>query len=180
VPGIGDAIGEGAGGGGVTAGEGGDAALDGDDGGVAAGGAVSPPAEPVGLQAARRIATRVKWCARLMELRCNSFVTGETGSVSVPVADVLRYLMPTIPQRDLRNRSGEILRQAERGTSFVVTVDGRPVAQLGPLPRRQWVSRTELERVLREAPFDPTLSADLSKQEDQLDVRHDPWTRRRK
>ena len=29
-------------------------------------------------------------------------------------------LMPTIAQRDLRNRSGEILREAERGTSFVV------------------------------------------------------------
>jgi prevent-host-death family protein len=88
--------------------------------------------------------------------------------------------MPTIAQRDLRNRSGEILREAERGTSFIVTVDGRPVAQLGPIPRQQWVPRAALERLLRDLPHDPTLSRDLSRHGSRLDVRHDPWVRRRK
>jgi prevent-host-death family protein len=41
--------------------------------------------------------------------------------------------MATIPQRELRNNVGEVLRRAERGERIVVTVDGRPVAELGPV-----------------------------------------------
>ena len=95
------------------------------------------------------------------------------------VADMLRLIMPTIAQRDLRNRSGEILREAERGTSFVVTVDGRPVAQLGPIPRRRWVPREEAARLLRDAPFDPTLAKDLARHADRTTDKRDPWTRKR-
>jgi prevent-host-death family protein len=40
--------------------------------------------------------------------------------------------MKTIQQRTLRNESREILRQAEAGERFVITVNGRPVAVLGP------------------------------------------------
>jgi prevent-host-death family protein len=40
--------------------------------------------------------------------------------------------MNTIAQRELRNHSGEILRQGESGQQFAITVDGRPVAVLGP------------------------------------------------
>lgn len=43
--------------------------------------------------------------------------------------------MPTIPQRDLRNNPGSVLRRAQAGETFTVTVNGRPVAQLGPLPQ---------------------------------------------
>ena len=89
-------------------------------------------------------------------------------------------LMPTIAQRDLRNRSAEILREAERGTSFVVTVGGRPVAQLGPIPRRRWVPREELVRLLSDAPSDSTLAADLVRHGRRLDARRDPWLLRRK
>ncbi len=38
----------------------------------------------------------------------------------------------TIPQRELRNDVARVLREAEAGTEFVVTVRGRPVARLGP------------------------------------------------
>ena len=38
----------------------------------------------------------------------------------------------TIPQRELRNNIAEILREAETGTEFTITVRGRPVAKLGP------------------------------------------------
>lgn len=41
-------------------------------------------------------------------------------------------LRRTIPQRELRNDIGRILREAEAGTEFLVTVRGRPVARLGP------------------------------------------------
>lgn len=36
-----------------------------------------------------------------------------------------------IPQRELRNSIGEVLREAEAGTEFTITVRGRPVAKLG-------------------------------------------------
>ena len=68
--------------------------------------------------------------------------------------------MKTIAQRDLRNASGEILRQAEAGERFVVTVNGRPVAVLGPYERRQWVA-AESVRELLATPTDPSVLADL-------------------
>lgn len=39
----------------------------------------------------------------------------------------------TIPQRELRNNVSAVLREAEAGTWFTITVRGRPVARLGPL-----------------------------------------------
>lgn len=38
----------------------------------------------------------------------------------------------TIAQRQLRNDSGEIMRRVEAGESFVVTRNGRPIADLTP------------------------------------------------
>jgi prevent-host-death family protein len=68
--------------------------------------------------------------------------------------------MATVPQRELRNNSGELLRRAEAGEELTVTVAGRPVAQLGPLPRRRWVRLGDLDELwaLQGA---PTLMADL-------------------
>ncbi|EUA52233.1 prevent-host-death family protein [Mycobacterium xenopi 4042] len=40
--------------------------------------------------------------------------------------------MATIPQKELRNNVGEVLRRAEAGEEITITVAGRPVAQLGP------------------------------------------------
>ncbi|MFD9889130.1 type II toxin-antitoxin system Phd/YefM family antitoxin [Amycolatopsis sp. NPDC059027] len=39
----------------------------------------------------------------------------------------------TISQRDLRNDNAEIMRRVERGESFTVTRNGKPVANLLPL-----------------------------------------------
>lgn len=43
--------------------------------------------------------------------------------------------MPTIPHRELRNDSAAILRRVEAGESFVVTNNGRPIAELVPITR---------------------------------------------
>ena len=68
----------------------------------------------------------------------------------------------TIPVRDLRNHTARILRQVERGKKFVITVSGRVVAQLAPASRRSpWVSRSVVERIIREAPLDPGFTADV-------------------
>jgi prevent-host-death family protein len=44
-----------------------------------------------------------------------------------------------INQRELRNESGEIMRALDAGESFVVTRNGRPVAELTPFRRRRFV-----------------------------------------
>ena len=43
--------------------------------------------------------------------------------------------MENVSVRDLRNRGGEVLHRVEHGETLVVTRDGRPVAELRPLPR---------------------------------------------
>jgi prevent-host-death family protein len=83
--------------------------------------------------------------------------------------------MRTIAQRELRNRSGEILREAEAGERFTVTVDGRPVAELGPCRRRQWVPKAEVLQLLRSQPSDPTFFDDLRELGGTLEDVHDPW-----
>jgi prevent-host-death family protein len=55
--------------------------------------------------------------------------------------------VPTIPQKELRNNVADVLRRAEAGEEFTITVAGRPVAQLGPTQRRRWVSGPDLARV---------------------------------
>jgi prevent-host-death family protein len=69
--------------------------------------------------------------------------------------------MRTIPQRELRNHSGEILRQAETGEQFTITVEGRPVAVLDPIQKRQWVPREEVLEILRSQSPDPDFFEDI-------------------
>lgn len=70
--------------------------------------------------------------------------------------------MATIPQKELRNNVGEVLRRAEAGEQITITVAGRPVAELGPTRRRQWVSGEALRRVW-ETPAPRSAGADLAK-----------------
>ena len=55
--------------------------------------------------------------------------------------------MVRIAQKELRNNVGEVLRRAEAGEELTITVAGRPVASLGPVRRRQWVSGDALSEV---------------------------------
>ncbi|MBA3413195.1 MAG: type II toxin-antitoxin system Phd/YefM family antitoxin [Actinobacteria bacterium] len=70
--------------------------------------------------------------------------------------------MAVIPQKELRNNVGEVLRRAEAGEEFTVTVAGRPVARLGPARPRQWVGGPALQRVWQ-TPAPQTLDDDLGK-----------------
>ena len=70
--------------------------------------------------------------------------------------------MTTIPQKELRNNVGEVLRRAEAGEEFTVTVAGRPVARLGPARPRHWVGGPELEAVWK-TPVPQTLEDDLAR-----------------
>jgi prevent-host-death family protein len=79
--------------------------------------------------------------------------------------------MATIPQKQLRNQVGDVLRRAEAGERFTITVSGRPVAELGPVRTRQWVPSASLAD-LWATPPDPTLDGDLSALGGQM---KDPW-----
>jgi prevent-host-death family protein len=79
--------------------------------------------------------------------------------------------MATVPQKELRNKVGEVLRRAEAGEEITITVSGRPVAQLGPIRARQWVPAEQLTE-LWEAPPDPTLDRDLETMGGEM---RDPW-----
>lgn len=60
---------------------------------------------------------------------------------------------PEITQRDLRNRSKEIMDAVQRGESFTVTRDGHQIGELIPLRRRRrFVSRGEFAAMSRSAP----------------------------
>jgi prevent-host-death family protein len=83
--------------------------------------------------------------------------------------------VPEIPQKKLRNEVGEILRRAEGGEEFTITVSGRPVAKLGPLAdTRQWVPAARLDDLWK-LPIDENLADDLKEFDIQL---RDPWADR--
>jgi prevent-host-death family protein len=76
--------------------------------------------------------------------------------------------MSDVSARDLRNHTAAVLRRAESGERLLVTVSRRPVAQLVPLERSVWASGAAMERVLREAPADAGLLADLAPLREQV------------
>jgi prevent-host-death family protein len=85
--------------------------------------------------------------------------------------------MAVIPQGKLRNDIAAVLRRAEQGERFTVTVAGRPVAELGPLPgARALAAPDRLAAILGETPPDDGFVDDLRRmrQEDREAAR-DPW-----
>jgi prevent-host-death family protein len=54
--------------------------------------------------------------------------------------------MTEVAIRDLRNHGGEILDRVAGGEALTVTRDGRPIAELRPLPRRPLPAALLLER----------------------------------
>jgi prevent-host-death family protein len=74
-----------------------------------------------------------------------------------------------ITQRELRNQSGEIMRQLDQGQSFIVTRNGTPVGELTPLRRHRFVTADTVVAVFQKAaPIDyQRLRADLDAVVDQ-------------
>lgn len=64
--------------------------------------------------------------------------------------------MTEIPLRELRNDTSGVLRRVEDGERFTVTVSGRPVAQLIPLPRRRrFIPWDEFQAMMADSAADP-------------------------
>ena len=85
--------------------------------------------------------------------------------------------MATIPQRELRNDISAVLRRAERGERLTITVDGRPVAELGPLTRtKQLASADVFGAILANTPVDASWAGELLEERRAEDlVGRDPW-----
>lgn len=90
----------------------------------------------------------------------------------------------TIPQRDLRNDVSAVLRRVEAGEEFVVTVSGRPVAELRPVGGSRKGSVADLVAALGPLPAPtPEEIAELDRVDDEIRaMRHDgddldPWER---
>jgi len=77
-----------------------------------------------------------------------------------------------ISQRELRNDSGEIMRQLDAGASFIVTRNGRPVGELVPLRRHRFVTAEVAVAAFRSAPSVESgrFRADLDRLVDQRPV----------
>ena len=94
--------------------------------------------------------------------------------------DARAYDRPEIPLRELRNSISRVLADVDRGRSFRVTVRGRPVAEIVPVPtRRTWVPWSEVIEVMRVAPTDRKAAKkfmdDVDSAVDQTLA--DPWER---
>lgn len=66
--------------------------------------------------------------------------------------------------RELRNSTAAVVSELEAGEHLTLTVNRRPVADILPHSegRDPWVPTAELRRIVREAPADPGLLADLA------------------
>ena len=82
--------------------------------------------------------------------------------------------MATIPQRELRNNVSEVLRRAEAGERIVVTVDGRPVAELGPVAGSRDAATMRTLRALAPADGDWLADQERLRADDRADA-VDPW-----
>jgi prevent-host-death family protein len=73
--------------------------------------------------------------------------------------------MSEVAVRDLRNHTADILEKVRNGETVTITVRGRPVARLGPVPfeRPSAIPRAELLALLRNHSADPGLHADLAR-----------------
>jgi prevent-host-death family protein len=70
--------------------------------------------------------------------------------------------MGEVASRELRNDTRGVLRRVEAGEHVVITVDGRPVAVLGPLSGRpRWMSNAEFVRRFAGRQADAALADEL-------------------
>lgn len=67
-----------------------------------------------------------------------------------------------VPQRELRNNAGAVLREVEGGATVRVTVRGRAVADLVPVsPKPAYLTPADVARIVRDAPLDRGFAADV-------------------
>lgn len=78
--------------------------------------------------------------------------------------------MRAISQRQLRNESAAVLREVQGGERIVVTRNGTPVAEMGPILARRFVPRAKITAAARTAP-----RIDFARFRADLDAVADPY-----
>lgn len=73
--------------------------------------------------------------------------------------------------RELRNKTADLLRRVEAGESMVITVRGKPVADLVPHQPEgpRWLGPDEVMEILTKYPADPGLRDDLKRLDETTD-----------
>jgi len=71
--------------------------------------------------------------------------------------------MTSVASRDLRNHTAEVLRRVSDGARITITVNGRPVAEIGPVRalRPQFFTKADLLTLIVDHQADSGLSRDL-------------------
>ena len=70
--------------------------------------------------------------------------------------------MAAVASRELRNNTRTLLDRVDAGETITITVDGRSVAELRPIPRRhRWMTRSEFVERLAPHQADAALRRDL-------------------
>jgi len=70
--------------------------------------------------------------------------------------------MSEVASRELRNSTRSLLDRVESGETLTITVDGRPVAVLGPVGRRpRWMGRNAFSSAVLAHQADARLADDL-------------------
>lgn len=71
--------------------------------------------------------------------------------------------MADVPVRELRNHTRQVLERVNAGESVTITVDGRPAAELRPIPARpRFLDRRSFVRQVLAHQADPDLAAELA------------------
>ncbi|MFL5896943.1 MAG: type II toxin-antitoxin system Phd/YefM family antitoxin [Solirubrobacterales bacterium] len=69
-----------------------------------------------------------------------------------------------VASRELRNDTAGVLRRVEAGETVVITLRGRPVADLVPhMEQTRWLSPDEVMEIVTKFSADPGLRADLDR-----------------
>ena len=80
--------------------------------------------------------------------------------------------MTTTGLRELRQQASDLVRQAEAGATIIVTINGREVAELGPVRRNRWRSAADVAGIFA-GPPDAAWADDRARIDDRI---HDPFT----
>lgn len=84
--------------------------------------------------------------------------------------------MSYVASRELRNNTAGVLRRVQDGEEVIITVNGKPTAEIVPLHtrRRRWMTRAELIDLLEHGQADPGLRHDLRAMADDNDDYPEP------
>ena len=75
----------------------------------------------------------------------------------------------TVSIRELRNRTADVVKRVEDGETLSLTVNGRPVAEIGPPdPRGDWAPASAIRAIADQAPADRGLLEERNATIDEL------------